>query len=301
MHRRISLFSLLAAGVLLAAPVRGHAAEPSPFGRTDPDHFSVSEKCHQGVGSFRYTTITDGFTFGTNLIFINNGVLMPHSSIGEHLHRKMEEIFISFDGPARFALNGRTAELPAGAMVVCNVGSYHGVYNPSDRPIKFMVVGVSLRDHEYDSLEFGNDLVQTKVESPAPFAWAQIDRSLLHPAPRAHGGAGEVLFRRIWEHDSFRTNWGFIDHCLLKPGTSIGYHRHDGMEEVYYVMSGRGRATVNDRTFEVRAGDAIPCTLHGSHGIFNNTGEDMEILVVSSTLEKGKYDNVNHGDDLTKR
>jgi mannose-6-phosphate isomerase-like protein (cupin superfamily) len=299
---RIHLFfPALAAGILLTVSARGQTAPQKLFGRTDPDHFSISEKSHKGIGSLRSTILTDSISFGTNLIFISNGLLMPESSIGEHLHRNMEEMFVAFDRPARFSLNGHTAELPAGSLVLCTAGSYHGVYNPSDRPITFMVIGVAMKDHVYDSLEFGNDLVNAPLESPAPFPWAQIDRSLLHPASRAHGGAGDILFRRIWEHDSFQTNWGFVDHCLLRPGTSIGYHRHDGMEEVYFIMSGQGRSTVNDSTFDVRAGDAIPCTLHSSHGIYNNSREDLEILVVSTTLVKGKFDNVNHGDDLKKR
>ena len=66
-------------------------------------------------------------------------------------------------------------------------------------------------------------------------------------------------------------------------------------------MSGTGRSTVNDQSFPVKAGDAIPCTLHSSHGIYNNSNENLEIMVVSTTLVKGKYDNVDHGDDLTKR
>jgi mannose-6-phosphate isomerase-like protein (cupin superfamily) len=301
MQKLCSLSLILSSSFLLAIPAPAQTAGQKVFGRTDPEHFSVSEKSHRGIGSLRSTILTDSITFGTNLIFISNGLLMPKSSIGEHLHRNMEEMFIAFDRPARFSLNGHSAELPAGSMVLCNAGSYHGVYNPSDQPIKFMVIGVAMKEHIYDSLEFGNDLVNTRLESPAPFTWAQIDRGLLHPAPHAHGGAGDVLFRRIWEHDSFKTNWGFVDHCLLKPGTSIGYHRHDGMEEVYFVMSGRGRSTVNDKTFDVRAGDAIPCTLHSSHGIYNNSQEDLELLVVSTTLVKGEYDNVNWGDDLRKR
>ena len=97
------------------------------------------------------------------------------------------------------------------------------------------------------------------------------------------------------------TNWVRIGHCILPPGTSIGYHQHTATEEVYYVISGTGRSTVNDYTCDVGPGDAIPCTLNDSHGIYNDSDEDLEIFVLIVAMEKGKFGVVNHGDDLSDR
>ena len=67
-------------------------------------------------------------------------------------------------------------------------------------------------------------------------------------------------------------------------------------------MSGKGRFTVNDKTFDVKAGDALPCRLHESHGLYNNSDEDLEIMVVSVASAKG-YDKFGKewGDDLSNR
>lgn len=73
------------------------------------------------------------------------------------------------------------------------------------------------------------------------------------------------------------------------------------MEEVYYILSGRGRATVDDVTIDVKAGDAITVLLHGSHGIYNNSDGDIELLSIGVSVEKGLPRGIPHGDDLTGR
>jgi hypothetical protein len=59
--------------------------------------------------------------------------------------------------------------------------------------------------------------------------------------------------------------------------------------------------TVNDVTTDVKAGDAIPCTLHDSHGLYNNSDKDIELLVISAAMEKGVHRVINWGDDLSDR
>ena len=88
---------------------------------------------------------------------------------------------------------------------------------------------------------------------------------------------------------------------MLPSDTSIGYHQHNMIEEVYYLVSGSGRMTVNDFTWDVTEGDAIPCTLHDSHGLYNNSDEEIELIVISCAVEKGERDTNNWGDDLSDR
>ena len=104
----------------------------------------------------------------------------------------------------------------------------------------------------------------------------------------------------MWNMDTFRTNWEFLDHCVLPPGASIGRHQHNMIEEVYYIVSGRGRVTVTGSTWDVGSGEAIPCTLHDSHGLYNSGREDIELIVCSCAVEKGKRNTVNWGDDLSE-
>ena len=269
------------------------------IGHTDPARYRSSANAHDGAGTIDYFTLLDGKDFQTNLFAYHRGLLNAKSSIGEHMHRAMEEMYFIFDGPCRFTVNGRTALLPARSMVLCPMGSSHGIYNDSDHPLEWMNVLVTTEKGVFNAINFGEDLTDAEVESPAPFLWANLDRSLLHPEANAHLGKGSILFRRLWSDANFKTNWYFVDHCLLPPDTSIGYHQHNTIEEVYYVLEGTGRFTVNGQTFDVKPGDALPCRLHDSHGLYNNSSGDLEIMVVSVAERKGydRYTN-NWGDDL---
>lgn len=246
-------------------------------------------------------TLVDGSLFTTNLLFIHRGVLSPHSSIGHHIHRKMEEMYIIFDNKARFTINGHTAELGAGAMVPCLMGNSHGIYNPTDRETQWMNIAVASVKGKYDAEDLKEDLVNAKLDPKPQFAVGWIDRDLLKPAANVHKGKGTLRFRRIWSYETFRTNWGFIDHVVIPPGASIGYHRHDVHEECYIILAGRGRVTVDGETEEVGPGDAIPGLLHQSHGLYNHTGEDLELLSIAVSQDKGKFDSVDLGDDLSSK
>jgi mannose-6-phosphate isomerase-like protein (cupin superfamily) len=73
------------------------------------------------------------------------------------------------------------------------------------------------------------------------------------------------------------------------------------MEEVYIIIEGKGRMTVDDETQQVSQWDTIPNRLGGSHGLFNDTLEDLELLVVAVCTDKGQFDATDLGDDLGQR
>jgi len=286
------------------------------FGRTDPAEY---REVDMGGGTIRLMTLLDSKTMKTNIHSIQRGTIPPKCGIGEHTHTNMEEMYFIFNAPAEFTVDGRTALLPANSCVLCPLGSSHALYNNSDETLEWLSIAVTKEKGNGDEdIQYGevpgrgvddsgainmNTPKRGKVilESPAPFRWAQFDRNLLKPVGPAHEGKGKILNRRPWLDGNFETNWVRIGHCILPPTTSIGYHQHNGIEEVYYVMSGRGRMTVNDYTWDVRPGDAVPCVLHDSHGLYNNTGQDMEIFVLNVSMVKDVLDAVNHGDDLIGR
>jgi len=295
-----SVFGILFASLFVLAVSAEQTGTPV-FGCNDPSRYKEVENCHGGAGTVRYMELLGSDLFETNILFIHRGVIPPNSGIGEHIHRNMEEMYFVFNTPAEFTVDGHTALLPAASCVLCPRGSSHGIYNRSDTPLEWLNIAVTDKKGVFDAVNFGDDLSGQSLESPAPFRWAQFDRSLLKPVGPAHLGKGKILNRRPWLDGNFETNWVRIGHCILPPGTSIGYHQHNATEEVYYVMSGTGRMTVNDHTWDVKAGDAIPCTLHDSHGLYNNSDEDLDIFVLIAAMEQGKFDLNNWGEDLSGR
>jgi len=275
------------------------------FGRNDTTKYINAKYPHGGPGTVRYMELTPRDQFKTQFMYVHRGIIDPKSGLGEHVHRWMEEMYFILDkSVARFAVNGHVAELPGPAMAICPMGGSHGIYNPTDKPIELMNIGIALEDHKYDAVDYAkqDDLVNAPVESPPPFMWSVLDRRLMKEIPCLYGGKGKMLYRTVWTEDRFRTNCLFVNHYILPAGSSIGYHKHDDMEEVYYIFSGAGRMTIDGVTMDVKAGDAASVVLHGSHGLFNNSKGDLEVISIAVCDGKKSRD-VPRGtalnDDLT--
>jgi mannose-6-phosphate isomerase-like protein (cupin superfamily) len=75
---------------------------------------------------------------------------------------------------------------------------------------------------------------------------------------------------------------GLSDHSLaesiIPPGTSTIPHHHRTGEEVYYVLRGRGRITLNDQTHDVGPGDAITILPGTFHHLVNTGDEELVVL-----------------------
>ena len=280
----------------------GHSQQKTApvFGRTDPSRYIETPNVHGGAGSIYFMELVGSDDVTANFLWMHRGVIPPHCGIGEHLQREMEDMFFAFNHPAEFTVNGRTALLPAGTCILCPMGSSHGIYNNSDEPLEWMNIGVGT-DKNFKVIDYNENLTNQTVESPAPFTWAQFDRSLLKPITGAHEGKGTIYFRSLWNADSFKTDWLRINHALLPPDTSIGLHGHTAIELIHYIIAGKGRMTVNDTTWDVGPGDAIPCTIHDTHGIYNNTDGVLEIFEVVIAKGKGINEVIDLGDNLSDR
>ena len=255
---------------------------------------------HGGAAASHFNPGFDSRAFQSPWGFIHSVIFPPGSGIGEHSHTYAEEIFVSIDNAMQFTHNGRTAEVVGGAAVPLRSGESHGIYNHTDQDTWFFNFHCVDTVREPKHEDFDDPRRDVVLESTDRLPVGRFDRSLLRPI-RHHEGWGEVLFREVWGSRDFQTNFEYLCHILLPSGTSVGYHRHDLVEEAYMIMNGRGRMTVNDETEEVVRGDAIPNPLGGAHGIFNHTDEDLELFVVGVSLEKGKVDATDLGEDLSGR
>jgi mannose-6-phosphate isomerase-like protein (cupin superfamily) len=205
----------------------------------------------------------------------------------------MEEMFVIFDNKAQFTIDGRTAELTGPAGAPCRMGSSHGIYNPTDAPTQWMNIAVGSVRGRYDAFDLGDDRVGVPLDAKPIFMNMKLDKSLLKPVPALHGGKGTVHYRRALGPEVFRTNWGYVDHLAIPPSASLGYHRHDLQEEIYYVLSGKGRVVVNGETAMIAAGDAVPVRLREAHAFENSESDDLELMVIGVALEKGKFDSTD--------
>lgn len=68
----------------------------------------------------------------------------------------------------------------------------------------------------------------------------------------------------------------------LNPGHSMNYHSHERRDEVWTVISGKGRAVVDGKEQSVQAGDVIRMNAGSKHTIF----ADTELKVIEVQLGK---------------
>jgi mannose-6-phosphate isomerase-like protein (cupin superfamily) len=205
----------------------------------------------------------------------------------------MEEMFVIFDGEAEFTIDGRTARLKGPAGAPCRMGRSHAIYNPTDKPVEWMNIAVGSIKGKYDATDLGDDRVGVQLDPKPVFINMRLDRELLRPAEALHAGKGTAMYRRVLRPEVFYTNWSYVDHLVLRPGASLGKHRHEGVEEFYYVVNGSGKALIGEETAQVRKGDAVPVLLNDIHA-FENTGtDDLEFLVVGIARQKWALDTID--------
>ena len=66
----------------------------------------------------------------------------------------------------------------------------------------------------------------------------------------------------------------------LNPSFSTTGHSHSGQEEVYIFRLGKGEMEINERRFEVKAGDIIFIEDGDFHRVHNTSTEMLEFVCV---------------------
>jgi mannose-6-phosphate isomerase-like protein (cupin superfamily) len=97
---------------------------------------------------------------------------------------------------------------------------------------------------------------------------------------RMRDGKGNVEIVHIFKKEELKGNVRLFARLVLKKDCSIGFHYHEGEEEVYYIISGKGVVDDDGTNSVVKAGDAVMTGGGAGHSIMNSEEEPLEFLAV---------------------
>jgi quercetin dioxygenase-like cupin family protein len=113
----------------------------------------------------------------------------------------------------------------------------------------------------------------------------------VYDAPReplvAHDGPGTCEIARLFQSEKLAGTWHFIEYLIVPPGVTIGQHRHGDNEEIYFIIDGHARMTINGEERQVKPGDFIINHPGWEHGLRNESDEAVKLLVIEVDLKKG--------------
>ena len=95
------------------------------------------------------------------------------------------------------------------------------------------------------------------------------------------GGNGEAEMHKILNSvDELYGKGRMFNHMILAPGRSIGEHRHEGDNEIFYFLKGSGLYNDNGKPVRVNPGDTAICSSGEIHSLNNDGEEPLEFIAL---------------------
>ena len=176
-------------------------------------------------------------------------------------------------------------EVVSPAYFVGPVNSRHRLTNSGVENTKILTIAVQTSKTGKSS-----DLFSGRFE-PEELKWRDA----------IHGGCGRIATRHVLKPEIFSSTWTFLDHAILAPESSVGYHYHDALEEIFVVLNGNGQVTVHDKTFTVGPSSLTWQGIGEAHGIYNPGPGLLEFVRVAVAQIDEPYTTVDLFDDLSGR
>ena len=102
------------------------------------------------------------------------------------------------------------------------------------------------------------------------------DADVAKTEPGTHNGGGETIGYSFFAK---ATKMPFVFRKrALKPGSGVGYHEQKE-DEVYYVLSGKGVMTLDDKPMEIGPGTAVLTRPGSSHGLKQTGSADLVVII----------------------
>ena len=136
------------------------------------------------------------------------------------------------------------------------------------------------------------------AESPEQFALH--DQEEFNDYANFHGGAGTIKYAEYWGPDEYKSQHHFLRLVHIPPKASIGEYKLTDSDETFALLNGMAHITVDGHTGLIAGKTLVPVKMGSSVVIYNPTNGVITVIWVCSVREKGKYNPVDTGNDLTR-
>ncbi len=105
-----------------------------------------------------------------------------------------------------------------------------------------------------------------------------------HEDPKLPGAVKKILFK---ESDFIKGHLQMINWAKVPVKRAFVPHYHEDMEEVFIIIKGRGKMTVDNQMVDLVKGDAVLVPVGAVHSLANLGKSDLEYLAIGVSLQKG--------------
>ncbi|MBQ6971185.1 MAG: cupin domain-containing protein [Synergistaceae bacterium] len=192
--------------------------------------------------------------------------------IGLHRHSDNEDAYLILSGTGIFTDGEDNAYVVRpGDMTIARPGQWHGLANLSSEELVFL--DIIAKNGAADLEAFKSN--PTPQYFPAD---KLFDKNTEHA-----GGTGEgTLYGKF----AFRREQATADQAIkeiglmtLKPGDSIGLHKHDANEDTYIILAGTGTFTDGDGNEYIVGPQSVTIAVAGESHALKNTGTEDLVFI----------------------
>ncbi|MBQ9433228.1 MAG: cupin domain-containing protein [Synergistaceae bacterium] len=209
--------------------------------------------------------------------------LKPGAYIGLHSHADNEDAYLILSGTGIFTDGeGNAWVVKAGDMTIARPGQAHGLANLYTEDLVFL--DIIAKNHAADL-----DAIKANP-TPQYFPKAKLfDKNVEHAGGTGKGTLyGKFAFRR--EQATQDQAIKEIGLMTLKPGDSIGLHKHTNNEDTYIILSGEGMFTDGEGGEYAVGPQSVTIAVAGeSHSLTNTGNEDLvfiDLIAQNHALKK---------------
>lgn len=109
----------------------------------------------------------------------------------------------------------------------------------------------------------------------------RADKRSIQIRNQVRGGKGDAIFAHLFKSgEELNENMRLFSVISLKKGDSIGYHVHEGEDELYFILQGEAAYDDNGEKTSLKAGDSTITRSGEGHSIECAGEETLELLAV---------------------